>query len=88
MKSSYTIQLEEDVTGDIIIPLPDELLKELRWEEGDDIHIDVRQDTLVLSKVQDKPQIQTWKHFCMVEKHYIETAIHQDCNWCGETETY
>lgn len=87
MKNSYTVQLEEDVTGDLILPLPPELLKELGWKEHDEIYMEVRQGSLVLSKIEEMPEIQTWKHFCMIEKHYIETAVHQACNWCGETET-
>jgi len=34
--SRYTITLEEDPdTGDLIMPLPDELLEEAGWAEGD-----------------------------------------------------
>jgi hypothetical protein len=34
--SRYTITLEEDPdTGDLIMPLPDELLQEAGWAEGD-----------------------------------------------------
>jgi predicted XRE-type DNA-binding protein len=36
--TQYTIDLEEDPeTGDIILPLPPELLAEAGWKEGDDL---------------------------------------------------
>ena len=32
----YTVTLEEDpATGDVILPFPEEMLKEVGWEEGD-----------------------------------------------------
>ena len=33
--SKYTIKLEEDENGELILPLSDELLKEVGWKEGD-----------------------------------------------------
>lgn len=33
--SKYTIKLEEDENGDLILPLSDKLLKEVGWKEGD-----------------------------------------------------
>lgn len=87
--SRYVVKLEEDVTGDLVLPLPSELLKELGWNEGDELTIEVRGDSLVISnpsKVKELPP--TWKHFCMIEKHYIETGVGQPCNWCGETENH
>jgi len=41
-KSRYEVIMQEDPeTGDTLIPLPDELLKQLGWKEGDDIQFDV-----------------------------------------------
>ena len=33
--SKYTVILEEDKNGDLILPFSDELLKEMGWKEGD-----------------------------------------------------
>ena len=33
--SKYTVKLEEDENGDLILPFSDELLKEMGWKEGD-----------------------------------------------------
>lgn len=38
----YTvITQEDDETGDLLVPLPEPLLKEMGWKEGDDIRIEV-----------------------------------------------
>ena len=34
----YTVQLEEDENGDLVLPLNDDLLNELDWAIGDNIH--------------------------------------------------
>ena len=37
-QTSWTVIVEEDpATGDLILPLPKELLKSLGWIEGDDL---------------------------------------------------
>lgn len=42
IKSTYEVITQEDPeTGDLILPLPEPLLKELGWKEGDDIQFDV-----------------------------------------------
>ena len=51
--TSYTVTLEED--GDeCILPLPDELLDELDWQEGDVLEWIVNDDnTITIKKVDD-----------------------------------
>ena len=34
---TYTVQLLEDEDGEMILPFPDELLKELDWKPGDQL---------------------------------------------------
>ena len=34
---TYTVQLLEDEDGELILPFPDELLKELDWKPGDQL---------------------------------------------------
>jgi hypothetical protein len=36
--SKHTVKLEEDENGDLVLPLSDELLKELDWKEGDNLN--------------------------------------------------
>ena len=36
--SKYTVKVEQDPdTGDLILPIPDGLLAEMDWSEGDDL---------------------------------------------------
>lgn len=52
MSKTWTVVLEEDLaTGELILPLPNELLASQGWEEGDNLVWDVRTDgSIVLSK--------------------------------------
>lgn len=50
---SYILEVEEDENGDPFITLPDEILEELGWQEGDVLDWDVRGNGIVLSKVSD-----------------------------------
>jgi len=50
---SYILEVEEDENGDPFITLPDEILEELGWQEGDVLEWDVKGNGIVLSKVND-----------------------------------
>ena len=87
--SSYVVQLEEDEVGDLILPIPEELLEQLGWKEGDELDFSLRDGLVVIQKVYDKEHQMYpmgWKHFCPIEKFYITTAHNQECNWCGARE--
>ena len=41
-KSRYEVTTQEDPeTGDLLLPMPPELLKELDWKEGDELQFDI-----------------------------------------------
>ena len=50
---SYIIEVEEDENGEQFIQLPDELMEELGWQEGDLLDWDVRGNGIILTKVND-----------------------------------
>ena len=55
MSKTWIVDLEEDpVTGDIIMPIPLELLEDLGWKEGDtlDWNIDEKTNEVTLTKVR------------------------------------
>jgi len=54
---TYTVTVEEDpATGDLILPIPDEIIKELGWKVGDTLIWDVRQDgSVVVSLKKEEP---------------------------------
>jgi len=35
MSDTYTVSLEEDKNGDLILPLSPDILKQMGWDEGD-----------------------------------------------------
>lgn len=48
----YEVITQEDENGDLLIPLPPELLQKLNWKEGDDIKFDFDdKGRFILSKV-------------------------------------
>jgi hypothetical protein len=55
--STWIITLEEDPeTGDLIMPLPDDLLKEAGWEVGDELtwDVNIQEQTATLTKKMEK----------------------------------
>jgi bifunctional DNA-binding transcriptional regulator/antitoxin component of YhaV-PrlF toxin-antitoxin module len=50
---SYILEVEEDENGESFITLPDELIEELGWQEGDVLDWDVRGNGIILTKVND-----------------------------------
>jgi hypothetical protein len=53
MSKKYTLNLEEDDSGDLFVKLPDDLIEELGWLEGDIISYSLDGDSLFLSKVEE-----------------------------------
>ena len=51
--SKYTVRVEEDsVTGELILPIPDELLAEMGWDEGDEL---IWEETLMSEDTGEYP---------------------------------
>lgn len=50
---SYILEVEEDENGESFLTLPDELIEELGWQEGDVLDWDVRGNGIILTKVND-----------------------------------
>jgi bifunctional DNA-binding transcriptional regulator/antitoxin component of YhaV-PrlF toxin-antitoxin module len=51
--SSYILEVQEDDSGDQFIVLPDEVIEDLGWQEGDILNWDVKGDGIILTKVND-----------------------------------
>lgn len=50
---TYSVKTSLLENGDVMLELPDELLKSMGWQEGNEISIEIDEDTgnIVLSKV-------------------------------------
>jgi|9_EtaG_2_1085328.scaffolds.fasta_scaffold03727_9 bifunctional DNA-binding transcriptional regulator/antitoxin component of YhaV-PrlF toxin-antitoxin module len=51
--SSYVLEVEETLGGDLFITFPEELMEELRWLEGDLLEWNVKGNGIVLNKLND-----------------------------------
>ena len=50
---SYILEVQENENGDQYLVLPDEVVEELGWHEGDVLDWDVRGSGIILTKVND-----------------------------------
>lgn len=51
--SKYTVRVDQDsVTGEVILPIPDELLAEMGWGEGDEL---IWEETLMCEDTGEYP---------------------------------
>ena len=50
---SYILEVQEDENGEPYIVLPDGVMEELCWQEGDVLNWDVRGTGIIISKVND-----------------------------------
>jgi hypothetical protein len=49
--SRYEVITQEDPdSGDLIIPIPEPVLKQMGWKEGDDVEISLNEDGTVFLK--------------------------------------
>lgn len=53
MSKKYTLTLEEDNDGELFVTLPDDVIEELGWLEGDVISYSVDGDAFMLTKVEE-----------------------------------
>jgi bifunctional DNA-binding transcriptional regulator/antitoxin component of YhaV-PrlF toxin-antitoxin module len=50
----YILEVQEDQDGELFIELPDEVIEDLGWQEGDVLNWDVRGEGIILSRVNDE----------------------------------
>jgi bifunctional DNA-binding transcriptional regulator/antitoxin component of YhaV-PrlF toxin-antitoxin module len=50
----YTTIIEKDENGELYFIIPDDLIKELNWEEGDELIFTIDGDTVILSRKEEK----------------------------------
>ena len=50
---SYILEIEEDQNGDQFVVLPDEIMEELGWIEGDILEWNMKGDGIVLTKLNN-----------------------------------
>jgi hypothetical protein len=55
LNTSYTVTLDEDEDEGLLLPIPDEILDELGWEDGCVLEWDINEDdnTIIIRKVDE-----------------------------------
>ena len=48
MDQSWTVTIEEDENGDVILPFPPELIKKYGWLEGDEIDFEIEDRSIII----------------------------------------
>ena len=76
MSKRFTINIEEDEFGELILPIPDDVCEDLGWIIGDDLEFDVDDvtGTLTLRKVEDQSAARPQRkpHFTAFTQSMIE----------------
>lgn len=54
MQDSWTVTIEEDENGDVILPFPPELIKKHGWLEGDEIDFEIEDRSIIIVNLSAK----------------------------------
>jgi len=46
----FTVNTETDKDGNVILPIPKEIIDTLGWKEGDDVEFDIKDGSVYISK--------------------------------------
>jgi len=52
-ESAFTVQCESDEYGNLILPIPDDLLQALGWAEGDNLEIDAMHNRVSIKRLEN-----------------------------------
>lgn len=83
----YTVNVQEDENGELILPLPDELLKEAGWKEGDTLKWNENEDgTFSITKKEETEWVlvETVSQFRM---RYMVEVPKGKAEWALDTVT-
>lgn len=56
---NYTLEVQEDNNGNYFIELPNEMIEELGWKEGDILEWKLKGQGVILSKLNDPTGYET-----------------------------
>ena len=56
---NYTLEIQEDSNGNYFIELPNEMIEELGWKEGDILEWKLKGQGVILSKLNDPTGYET-----------------------------
>ena len=56
---SYFVELQEDQNGDLILPIPEEVIETLDWEDGTLLTWNIKGDGIILQSLNNKNGYET-----------------------------
>lgn len=59
MQDTWTVIIEEDKNGDVILPFPPELIAKHGWVEGDEIDFEIKDNTIIITNLTEKMRAET-----------------------------
>jgi hypothetical protein len=56
---SYFVELQEDQDGDLILPIPEEVIETLDWEDGTLLTWNIKGDGIILQSLNNETGYET-----------------------------
>ena len=56
---SYFVELQEDDNGDLILPIPEEVIETLDWQDGTLLTWDIKGDGIILQSLNNESGYET-----------------------------
>lgn len=56
---SYFVELQEDQNGDLILPIPEEVIETLDWEDGTLLTWNIKGDGIILQSLNNENGYET-----------------------------
>ncbi len=83
----YIVELEEDENGELILPLPDDLLKEMNWKEGDQLNFtDNKNGSFSMTKIEQETKFVMVETVSMFRMRYVvEIPKDKPNDWALDT---
>lgn len=53
MSKRFTVTVEENEYGELVLPIPDEICDELGWEVGDELEYQINDTEFILKKIEE-----------------------------------
>lgn len=86
--TQYTVTIEEDENGDSILPLPDDVVTQLGWKEGDTIAWSMVDGAIAMTKVDPpKTQLVMVETVSTFRHRYIVEVPGGEADWALDTVT-
>lgn len=83
--TQYTIQLVEDENGDTILPLPDDVVTQLGWKEGDSIAWSMADGAIAMTKVDPPKQLVMVESISTFRHRYLVEVPEGEKDWASDT---